>query len=587
MAYARLQNREGIKEFDLDELKTSGIPKERTIGRNPGNHIQTVHLGSSNKHCTITYNGRNFVLIDRGSTNGTWLVKRRGMPVREERIARDLPFVLHHGDELELGRPDQGGHADRLRFYDGPIDIGPEQSAAFDNPHPELILGALDRTDIRNLREVIDAILEISRTLATRFKVEEMGKDLMEQLPRVFPKGQRFLLFGTIPNTRYLRLLARKSHGRRRFLSGDDDDPTYSKTIYRQVVDERNAVIYSDSGNQDLAESIMDMGIKSIMCVPVESPDGTVLGMLQIDADQNARFAKEDLETLKVIAQQVGAAMQMAELHRVALTQVQQQQEMKHAAEIVKLILPHNLPQVPSFEFYADYQPCEAVGGDFYHFTPIDSDRMALGVCDVVGHGVSAALIMMMLSSELRNAFRQQLDPAQTLELLDAVLTPTLSPPDTFMCRFVPMSLAILNTRDGTMTLTNGGHPKLIVRRADGRLDFPDKDLSGRAVGLDYGDESIKDENFFETGKTRLNPGDVAVYYSDGVIDADDIHGKPFGGLESLRQFGEIIANTQGGPKAVGEAVMKRLQEFTAGAPVKDDITLLCFGPTAAFQPVG
>ncbi|MBI1325156.1 SpoIIE family protein phosphatase [bacterium] len=586
MAYVKLLNQSGVREFDLNDMKLVGGPKEKRIGRNAVDGIHTVGMGSSGAHGVIRFDGRNFTIVDEGSRNGTYLKRRRGVPVREERLVLDRPYVLQHGDELELGRPDHSGHLDRIRFYDGPIEIGPDNSSAVENPQAEIVLSVLDRTDSDNLRAAFDGILKISRILATHLQIEEMAKELMEQMPIVFPKGQRFMLFATVPNTRFLRLLARKSKGRRKLLSGDeDDDPTYSKTIYRQVVEERSAVIYTDMGNQNMAASIMEMEIRSIICAPVEAPDGRVLGMLQVDTDQRDRFMKSDLDVLKVIAQQVGAAMQMAELHSIALLQAQSQSEMKHAGEIASMFLPRGVPVVEGFEFWADYQPCEEVGGDFYHFTKVDSDRLAIGVCDVVGHGVSAALIMANLSGELKNMILTQRDPCDTLERLDAVFTPILNPPDSLNCRFFTISLAFLNVHDGTMQVTNGGHPYLVIRRADGKLEFPDRELSGRAIAMDFGDD-YKELNRFETATVKLNPGDVAVYYSDGLIEADDIHRKPFGGLEDLRTFGDVVARTEGGPKAVGQAIMKRFKEFTAGAKISDDVTLVCFGPKPDFRPV-
>lgn len=586
MAYVKLLNQEGFKEHDLTILRTKDGPKEIKVGRHAGNSVRTYSMASSGTHASIRFDGRHFSITDMESTNGTYFVRRRGMSVRPDPLIASKPYVLQHGDELQLGKPDQNGMVDRIRFYDGPIEIGPPDESTMANPQAEMVLSVLERTDSGSLREVFDGILEISRTLATKLSLDEMGKGLMDQMPRVFPRGQRFLLFGTIPNSRYLRLLARKAQGRRRILSGEvDDDPTYSKTIYRQVIEERNAVIYSDPGNQSMSDSLIDVGIKSIICAPVEAPDGRVLGMIQVDTDQKDKFGKGDLDILKVIGQQVGAAMQMAELHSLAIDQARRESEMKHAAEIANSFLPRSLPNVASFEFYADYKPCEEIGGDFYHFTRIDDDHLAIGVCDVVGHGVPAALIMANLSSELRNSIMTHHDPAQTLEHLDAVFTPILNPPDSFNGRFFTVSLAILNTRDGSMVVTNGGHPKLIVKRADGTIVSPDHGVNGRPIGMDYGDDSIKAEYFFEKRSFQLLPGDVAIYYSDGVIEADDIHGRYFGGLDDLKVFGEVIAQTQGGPVEIGQAIMKRLKEFIGAASVKDDITLLCFGPKADFLP--
>lgn len=589
MAYVKLLNQDGATEHDLNFLKSKDGPKEIKIGRLAGNDIVTASMASGRNHALISFDGRNFSITDLNSTNGTYFTRRKGLPVRPDPLTVSRPYVLQHGDELQLGKPDQNRHVDRLRFYDGPIEIGPDSSSSMmTNPQAEFVVSVMERTDTANLREVIDGILEISRTLVTKLDIEEMGKGLMDQMPRVFPKGQRFLLFSTVPDTKYLRLLARKNHGRRRILSNDDDDdPTYSKTIYNQVVEGRNAVIYSDSGSQShlvLVESIIDMGIRSIICAPVMSPDSRVLGMIQVDADLRDGFSRNDLDTLKVIGQQVGAAMHLAELHQLAISQAKREADMKTAAVIAASFLPRGVPAISGFEFYADYEPCEEVGGDFYHFTRIDDHHLAIGVCDVVGHGVPAALIMANLSSELRNSILTHQDPAQTLEHLDAVFTPRLNPPDSPDLKFFTALLAILDLRDGTLAFANGGHPHLIIRRVDGSIDIPDREIGGRTIGIDYGEDFIVG-NAFENRTIRLLPGDVAIIYSDGLLDGLDSQGNTFGTVEKLKIFGEVIASTSGGPVAMGEAVKRRFMQFTAGGKIPDDLTLVCFGPKPDFQP--
>ncbi len=582
MAYLKPLDKNS-RQMDLPTGEILSMGWELAIGRDAtcGLHINSA--GISRIHAKLQHDGRNYVIADQDSTNGTLLIRSLNHVERRISLTPFRAYALQSGDVIELGK------VNCVRFQDGPIEIGPNQSGPVDNPLAEVTMGPGEGMTVSPLQEVISGILEISRTLASIFKEEEMGPLVMNQMMRIFPKGQRFLLFATVPKTNRLRVLAWKINQsrRRKFTNPDDDDnvPRYSRTIYRMVVEERKSVILTDTDSEvSSSMSMIDMGIRSIMCAPIEAPDGRVLGMLQIDADQKSKFQRSELEILKVIAQQVGATMHMADLHRQAILQTQMQAEMKHASEIARQFLPHGVPEIPGYEFFAEYKPAEDVGGDFYDFNMVSPDRMAISVCDVVGHGISAALIMARLSSDLRHVLRQVSDPSQAFERLDSILMPVLSPPDSFDCRYISMSMALLNLKSARMTVVNAGHPPLIIRRNDGPLDTPDKSLTGRLIGVDFGDIQFKLSNPFEAAEVQLHPGDIVIYYSDGVTEARNKLNEFFGSPD-FRMLAKVLKETKGGPKAVGQAIMKSFKAFTDGIPQADDVTLLCFGPTLDFQP--
>lgn len=578
MAYLKILTLNN-QQVDLPKPDSIRAGWELNVGRETYNKLCLPAGEISRDHAVFTTNGSNFLITDKGSLNGTMIVRQVNHEDRKFDLVPHKPFQLQNGDIIELGK------LHRIRFQNGPIEIGPGSLRTIDNPLPEITMGPGESMTSSPLQEIIEGILEISRTLATKFKEEEIGPVLTEQLIRIFPNGQRFLLFATVPNTNRLRVLSwRVNPNRRRSLvntSYDDDTPRYSRTIYRMVIEEKKSAVLTDTDSEvSSSMSMYDMGIRSIMVAPVLSPEGHVLGMIQIDADQKSKFQRSDLEILKVIAQQVGATMEMAELHRQAIAQTQLKAEMKYASEIARQFLPHGLPAIPNFEFFAEYQPADDVGGDFYDFTELSDGRMAISVCDVVGHGVPAALIMARLSSDLRNVIRQEPDPCKAFELLDEILMPLLNPPDSFDSRYISMSMSVLDLRTSKLTMVNAGHPPLIIRRADGTLETPDSHLSGRLMGVDFGDIRFKQENQYEKREIQLNPGDIVVYYSDGVTEARNQANEYFGSPE-FHILAKVLKENRGGPAQVGEAIIKAHQAFTEGTPQADDVTLVCFGPVA------
>ena len=108
--------------------------------------------------------------------------------------------------------------------------------------------------------------------------------------------------------------------------------------------------------------------------------------------------------------------------------------------------------------------------------------------------------------------------------------------------------------------------------------------MSGRLIGADFGDLSFKLENFFETTEVQLEPNDIVIFYSDGVTEARN-KANEFFGSPDFRMLAKVLKETEGGPTVVGQAIMKSFKAFTDGIPQADDVTLVCFGPTAEFQP--
>lgn len=574
------------RQIDLPKPAEIKPGWELLIGRVASLDIHLASAYISGVHARVSFDGKTFQIADQDSTNGTVLSRMVNNNERRVTLVPHREFPLQTGDIIELG-----SRMDRIRFQDGPIEIGPNTSTGPDNPMAEVTMGPGESMTHSPLQEVLDGILEISRTLATIQDENEFAPAILSQLIRIFPKGQRFLLFATVPKTSRLRVLAWKINPlRRRVMTSttqDDDMPRYSRTIYRMVVEERKSVILIDT-EHELAgnESIPEMGIRSVMCAPIESPDGRVLGMLQIDADQKSKFQRSELEILNVISQQIGAAMHLAELTKQAVSQARLKAEMEAASQISRQFLPHRVPEIKGFEFFSEYQPAEDVGGDFYDFFLERPDQVIVSFCDVVGHGIPASLIMARFSSDLGHVLRHEDDPAAALEELDKIMTPVLNPPDSFLdAKFISMALARLDLKTARLTLGNAGHPPMLIRRLNGELQTPDVKLSGRLVGLDLGEPAIKLLNPFETLELQLDPGDVVVYYSDGLTEARNATGDYFGSPD-FRLLAQALRETDGGPKAVGQAIMKSFKAFSSGQPQADDVTLVCFGPTADFKPV-
>lgn len=576
MAFMRLLSNND--KVDLPEAGKSGDTLRLSVGRNHDCFISFNSNEITRNHMSILVGRNGYTVIDNDSTNGTVIIRQTDTGEKRIQLLKNSPYLLQNCDVIEVGKKEQ------MRFHDGPVEILPVPVYSTENASPEITIGAASGMTNSVPQEMIEGILQISRTLATKFNEEEIGPVVTEQLIRIFPRGRRYFLYATIPNTNRLRLLSWKINpSRRRSIlnTNEDDVPRYSRTIYHLVIEERKSSILTESEQSNqITESMLDMEIRSVMGAPVITPDGEVKGMIQVDTDKKSQFKLEDLEILQVIAQQVGAAMQMAEMHKKAVDQARLKSDLESASELLKLFLPQSLPKIPGFEFYVDYKPREDVGGDFYDFMRLDDNRLAICVCDVVGKGLPAALIMARLSSELRHVVRTDINAGEAFTRLDDVLTPFLNPAFSFESRFVSMMMVIIDLKSMKMSMVSAGHPPLYLKRADGRIETPDSTLSGHLMGLDFGDPKFKEDNYFEVGEVQLEPGDTVVCYSDGVTDARNKTGEMFCSA-SANRIKDLTGETSGTPKIIGKAITDAVRKHAEGTPQFDDITLVCFGPLA------
>ena len=132
----------------------------------------------------------------------------------------------------------------------------------------------------------------------------------------------------------------------------------------------------SNDKNLPTSASIADLKIRSVMCVPLLTPDGQALGILQLDTSDRKQFHQEDLDVLTAVASQAAIAIQNAAMHESLLERERLDRDLKLAEQVQKRFLPQSVPTIPGFEFFAHYDPAYEVGGDYYDFVPLPGNRL-------------------------------------------------------------------------------------------------------------------------------------------------------------------------------------------------------------------
>ncbi len=164
-----------------------------------------------------------------------------------------------------------------------------------------------------------------------------------------------------------------------------------SRTIVNQVMASKEAILSADAASDtrfETSQSIADLRIRSVMCVPLIDSEGQPLGAIQIDTlDQRHRFQQDDLDVLASVASQAAIAVDNAQMHENALKQQSaSQRDLELAHKVQRGLLPSQPPRWPSnYHFFDFYESANQVGGDYYDYIELPGHRAGRGAGRRVG----------------------------------------------------------------------------------------------------------------------------------------------------------------------------------------------------------
>ena len=305
------------------------------------------------------------------------------------------------------------------------------------------------------------------------------------------------------------------------------------------------------------------------------NPSNEAIGVLLVHtADHLRPFSHEDLDLLCSVAGIAAVAVFNAQLNEDLLHQERLKRDLEVAREVQRGFLPTGLPEAPGYKFFAHYKPMEVVSGDYYDFIELPEDLLAISLGDVAGKGIAAALLMANLASNVRFSAVAAPDPAAAVRMVNRSLH-AAGPGN----KFVTLLFIVLDKARHALAVVNAGHPPLLVRAPSGEVAEIGADRAGPPLNLRLGDESA-----YETALLPLEPGCIALLFTDGVTDARNAAGEAFG-VQRLR---DIFQQAPPDAQQAGEFIVAEVRKFAGGTPQNDDITLVCFSRLAEDpQPPG
>jgi serine phosphatase RsbU (regulator of sigma subunit)/predicted ester cyclase len=253
-----------------------------------------------------------------------------------------------------------------------------------------------------------------------------------------------------------------------------------------------------------------------------------------------------------------GSELMSQRLEQERIERERVEQELQVARRIQQASLPKVVPQLKGWQITPFYRPAREVGGDFYDFHPLSQSRLGLVVGDATGKGVPAALVMFTTCGMLR-AVSQALDSSSPGEMLgrvnEALCT---SIPDNM---FVTCFYAVLDPSSGSLSYANAGHDLPYLHRNGDAEEL-------RARGMPLG---LMPSMSYEEKEIVLDAGEVALFYSDGLVEAHDPKGEMFG----FPKVRALVAE-HAWERTLGEFLMEELYSFVGESwEQEDDITLL------------
>lgn len=539
------------RKYELEEVSI--------LGRSPSCQVYIGDLTVSRQHARVVKTPRGFLVEDLSSGNGTY--------VNEHRVSQHL---LQHNDQIRISEVEFRFEADEPaeeRWVNmvtviagnepGLITVDTRPRGKLHETLPDVLEEDL-RADLARTHRMLETTYAIAEATSTVLDPHELFAKILDYLLDVFADADRGFIMLQDEHQQLVPAAIRRRRGRGHGGGG----LIVSQSVVNQVMHEGKSVLSTRDGSSGRATLAPHSSAAAKMCAPLAA-QGDTLGILHIEGREGGKpFTQEDLDLLTGIARQAGVFILNARMHQRLLQQQRLQQDLRFARQVQQSFLPLEPPELPGYGFARHYTPYFDVGGDFYDFVPLPGGQIGISIGDVSGKGVSAALLMARLTSDMRYYAISEAAPARVLESTNRSLVASVQ--DNM---FATVTYMVLDTRAHTLTMSNAGHiPPLLRSGHDGQVMVLDE-AGNLALG-------VLPEPGFEQYTTELEPGDTLLLCTDGVVEAKNMAQEEYG-VQRLRR-----AFAAAGAEAPLDGIMKDLRHFSGNAPQYDDITLVSFART-------
>jgi sigma-B regulation protein RsbU (phosphoserine phosphatase) len=445
----------------------------------------------------------------------------------------------------------------------GVIDIESQKVNHFTEEHKRLLtlIGSRMAVGIENARlytrttrqaRTLLLLNEIARELTSILNLDELFKRIAELLSRLidYQMFSILLLDSTGEKLQHRFSL--------RFQENTllKHDIPLGRGVVGHAVQHKQAVLVPDV-SKDSRYIEVNPETRSELAIPLIYKDN-VIGVLDLEHTRRGFFTEDHQRTVATLAAQVAIAIENARLYEeIARQEKRLERDLALARELQFRLLPQTRPKLANLEIAAKFVPARAIGGDLYDFVSYSQSRTALVIGDVSGKGAPAAIYAALVGGILRSHAPIEPGPAEMLSAVNYSLGERR-----IEGQFVSLIYAVWNDPERTLQVANSGLPRPIHCR-DGKITVIE------ATGLPLGlfEEADYDEFTFQA-----KPGDVFVFFSDGILDASDRAGELFGRTQVEKIVAECSENSA---ESIVTSLFKAVAEYASGMDPFDDQTVV------------
>jgi sigma-B regulation protein RsbU (phosphoserine phosphatase) len=296
---------------------------------------------------------------------------------------------------------------------------------------------------------------------------------------------------------------------------------------------------------------------KSEIVVPMML-DERVIGVVNLESDMFNAYDDHHVSLLSAFASQAAISIERARLHEKLLSGQKLEQQLGIAREIQRSFLPTSDPDIPGYDIAGRNISSEQVGGDYYDFIRIVDNHTAIAIGDVSGKGVPAALIMASFRASMIAEIRNNYSIRTICTKVNNLLCESLKPGN-----FVTAVYGVLDSKNHILTFANCGHDLPILLRNNSEIEYLKE--GGQVLG-------ITRDAVYEERPLFLNPGEIVIFYTDGVTEVFDSQERQFGVERLIRVVEENRNKTC---HDIQGAVYDAVKRFASPQHVFDDFTMI------------